>query len=232
MPLYFTVCILQRSRFSALAGICKKRGVPFHLVSLGRGTASSELLNLLGMDDAEKVVSLSTMTESIWKGVKKDLQRDLQIDVPGTGIAFTVPVSAVGGKTALRVLTHRTDFEREEESEMKNTEHELILAVCEQGYSQAVMDAAKKGGAGGGTVIRARGTGVHNAEQFLGITLTSEKDIIFIVSRTAQKSAIMQAIIKEAGPETRARAVVFSLPVTDTAGLRLSEDGEEENGEN
>ena len=229
--LYFTVCILQRRLFSQLAGVCKKRGVPFHTVSLGRGTASSELLNLLGMEDAEKVVSLSVMTPSIWKGVKKDLQKELQIDVPGTGIAFTVPMASIGGKTALRVLTHRTDFEREEESEMKNTEHELILAICEQGYSQKVMDAAKKGGAGGGTVIRARGTGVHNAEQFLGITLTSEKDIIFIVSRTEQKNAIMQAIVKDAGPETRARAVVFSLPVTDTAGLRLSEENEEENEE-
>ena len=231
MDLNFTVCIMQRGRFSALAGVYKKRGVPFNMVSLGRGTAGSELLNLLGMDDTEKVVSLSVMTASIWKGVKKDLQKELQIDVPGTGIAFTVPMSSVAGKTALRVLTHRTDFERGEESEMKNTEHELILAICEQGYSQKVMDAAKKGGAGGGTVIRARGTGVHNAEQFLGITLTSEKDIIFIVSRTEQKNAIMQAIVKDAGPETRARAVVFSLPVTDTAGLRLSEEIDTENEE-
>jgi hypothetical protein len=41
----------------------------------------------------------------------------------------------------------------------------------------------------------------------------------------------MQAIVKEAGPETRAKAIVFSLPVTDTAGLRLSEDHDEENEE-
>ena len=227
MSLYFTVCIVQRSRFSALAEVMKKRSVPFHMVSLGRGTANGELLNLMGLEDAEKAASFSVMTESIWKGVKKDLQRELQIDVPGTGIAFTVPLSSVGGKTALRVLTHRTDYERTEESELKNTEHELILAICEQGYSQKVMDAAKKGGAGGGTVIRARGTGVHAAEQFLGITLTSEKDIIFIVSRTAQKNDIMQAIVKDAGPDSRARTVVFSLPVTDTAGLRLSEETEE-----
>ena len=224
MELYFTVCITQRSNFTALAGICKNRGVPFHTVSLGRGTAGGELMNLLGMDDNEKLVSMSVMTESIWNNVKKDLQKELQIDVPGAGVAFTVPLSSVGGKTALRVLTHRTDFERGEESVMKDTEYELILAVCEQGYSQKVMDAAKKGGAGGGTVIRARGTGTHNAEQFLGITLTSEKDMIFIVSKTEKRSDIMSAVIRDAGPETRARAVVFSLPVSDTAGLRLADD--------
>ena len=86
------------------------------------------------------------------------------------------------------------------------------------------MDAARKAGAGGGTVIRARGTGVHSAEQFLGITLTGEKDMIFIVSRTEGKKAIMEAILQEAGPGSRARAVAFSLPVTDTAGLRLIEE--------
>ena len=225
--LLFTVCITQRSNFTALAGIYKKNTIPYNLVALGRGTASSELLNMLGMDDTEKVIAFSVMTQSIWKSVKKALRHELQIDLPGAGVAFTTPLAAVAGKTALRVLTHNTDFERGEESALKNTEFELIVAVCEQGYSQKVMDAAKKGGAGGGTIIRARGTGTHTAEQFLGITLTGEKDMLFIVARAASKAAIMESIVKEAGPESRAKAIAFSLPVTDTAGLRLLEETEE-----
>ena len=224
--LYFTVCITPRSSFTAVAGVYKKNTIPFNTVALGRGTASSELLNMMGLDDTEKVICFSVMTGSVWKAVKKALQRELNIDVPGAGVAFTVPLAAVGGKTALRVLTHNTDFTRGDESELKDTEYELIITVCEQGYSQKVMDAAKKGGAGGGTIIRARGTGTHTAEQFLGITLTGEKDMIFIVSRASGKAAIMESIVREAGPDTRAKAVAFSLPVTDTAGLRLLEENE------
>ena len=226
--LFFTVCITQRSLFTALAGIYKKNAIPCNAVALGRGTASSERLNMMGLDDTEKVICFSVMTESIWKSVKKSLQRELHIDVPGAGMAFTVPMAAVGGKTALRVLTHNTDFARGEESVLKDTKYELIITVCEQGYSQKVMEAAKKGGAGGGTVIRARGTGVHSAEQFLGITLTGEKDMIFIVSPAAAKAAIMESIVRETGPESRAKAIAFSLPVTDTAGLRLTEEEPEE----
>ena len=222
--LLMAVCITQRSRFTALAGILKKHAVPFGLVSLGRGTATSERLDMLGMDDAEKAIYFCVLTDTIWRSLKKSLQTDLQIDVPGTGIAFTVPLSSVGGKTALRVLTHGADFERGEESSLKDTNYEMLLAVCEQGFSQTVMEAAKKGGAGGGTVIRARGTGVHSAEQFLGITLTGEKDMIFIVSKTEKKDAIMDAVMRQAGPDTRARTIIFSLPVTDTAGLRLTEE--------
>ena len=51
-----------------------------------------------------------------------------------------------------------------------------------------------------------------------------EKEIIYIVTKTEQKNAIMSAIMKEAGLDSKAKAITFSLPVTDTAGLRLIED--------
>jgi len=37
----------------------------------------------------------------------------------------------------------------------------------------------------------------------------------------------MRAIIDEAGTHTPAGAIVFSLPVTDTAGMRMMEEIEE-----
>ncbi|MBQ7638426.1 MAG: P-II family nitrogen regulator [Clostridia bacterium] len=225
--LVFCVAITGRDRFSETAGIFGAGNTPFSLVSLGRGTASNERLDMLGMDDHERAIMLSVMTEDIWHSVKRSLQRDFNIDAPGGGIAFTVPLSSVGGKTSLRILTKDSGFVKGDEEELKNTEHELIIAVCEQGYSEMVMDAAKKADAGGGTIIRARGTGVHSSEKFLGISLAGEKDMIFIVCKTEKKNDIMTSVIKEAGPDSRAKAIVFSLPVTDTAGLRLIEAQED-----
>ena len=83
------------------------------------------------------------------------------------------------------------------------------------------MDAAREAGAHGGTVLHARGTGMERAEKFLGISLASEKDITLIVTKTAGKNAIMQSVMEKAGMETQAQSIVFSLPVTSTAGLRL-----------
>ena len=76
---------------------------------------------------------------------------------------------------------------------------------------------------GGGTVIHAKGTGSQQAEKFLGVILVPEKEMVFIVSRTEKKNEIMRSIMDEAGPHTKAGAIVFSLPVTDTAGMRLIE---------
>lgn len=100
----------------------------------------------------------------------------------------------------------------------------FLVVIANQGYSNMIMDAAKSAGAGGGTVIHARGTGMERAESFFGVSLASEKEIIFIVSKTGQRSGIMKAVMEKAGMVSKAKSIIFSLPVSSTAGLRLLED--------
>ena len=130
----------------------------------------------------------------------------------------------MGGKKSLQFLLEKQNYQKEEESTLKDTVHELIIVIANQGNIELVMDAARGAGAYGGTVIHARGTGMEKAEQFLGFSLASEKEMIFIVAQKEQKNNIMKAIMENAGSDSRAKSIVFSLPVTDTAGLRLIED--------
>lgn len=58
------------------------------------------------------------------------------------------------------------------------------------------------------------------------MSLVPEKEMVFIVAKTEHKKAIMESIMKEAGIKTEAKAIVFSLPVTDTAGMRLLDEFE------
>ena len=164
------------------------------------------------------------VTAESWQKIQKDLRRKMQIDVPGTGIAFIVPLSSIGGKRALMFLTEHQPLTWKEESTLKDTRYELLLVVANQGYTGSIMDAARTAGAGGGTVIHAKGTGMEGAAAFLGVELVNEKELVLIVSRTSQKNTIMKAIMEGANP--KAGAIVFSLPVTDTAGLRLMEEDE------
>jgi nitrogen regulatory protein PII len=87
-----------------------------------------------------------------------------------------------------------------------------------------VMDAARAAGAAGGTVIHAKGTGAMSAKKFFGLSIAAEKEMVFIVAKTADKKDIMRAIVQNAGADSEANALVFSLPVNDTAGFRLMED--------
>ena len=162
----------------------------------------------------------------MWKRVKRGMEHKLGIDVPGMGISFLVPVSSIGGKKALQLMLAGQEFEKEEETSLKDTEYELIVVVSDFGYTNLVTDAAREAGAGGGTVIHAKGTGMERAEKFLGVSLASEKEMTFIVTRTEKKKEIMKAIMEKAGLESKAKSILFSLPVVDTAGLRISEDWE------
>lgn len=227
MELYMMITITNRNLTGRFLDFYKENGLEVIMVTVGYGTAASEVLDYFGLEGTEKSIMLQLITGQKWKEVKAGLQRKMKIDVPGIGIAFIVPLSSIGGKKALRYLISGQEFRKGEESSLKETKYELLIVIANQGYTELVMDAARKVHAAGGTVIHARGTGSENAQKFLGVTLVPEKELILIVVKKDQKNDIMNAIMQEAGLESKARSIVFSLPVTQTAGMRLMEEMEE-----
>ena len=225
-PLYWLVTITDRRSTDTFLALYESYGVRVSLRTVGAGTAVQETLATLGLERSEKAVLFALVTADTWPKVQKDLRRKMRIDVPGTGIAFIIPVSSMGGKRALLFLTEHQTLELKEESTLKDTRYELLLVIANQGYTGSIMDAARAEGAGGGTVLHAKGTGMEGAARFLGVDLVNEKEMVFIVARSSEKNKIMKAIM--AGADPKAGAIVFSLPVTDTAGLRLLDEDETE----
>ena len=221
------VTITTRKHTRKFVQFYEEMNLPVSVITLGSGTASSEILDYFGLDGSEKSVIFHIITDTRWKEVKRQLRLKMSIDIPGIGIAFTVPLSSIGGMKALNYLTAQQDYVKGEESTLKDTKYELLVTIANQGHTELIMDAARKVHAAGGTVIHAKGTGTHLAQKFMGMTLVPEKEMIFIVVRKAQKNAIMKAIMDEAGTGTPAGAIVFSLPVTDTAGMCMMEEIEE-----
>lgn len=205
-----------------MAALCRDTGLNLVLTNLGEGTATREQLSLYGLDRTEKAVVSAVAGAEARKQVFKAAKRKLSIDIPGNGILMAVPVKSVGGG---RTLTYLTDSKVSNGGvpDMK-FEYELIVAILNGGYADMVMDAARSAGAAGGTVLHARGTGAGETERFFSVSLAEEKDVIYIVSTGKEKAAIMRAISSQAGPETRAGAICFSLPVSSVAGLRRLDD--------
>lgn len=217
--LYFMMTITSREMLPKFLAAYDKNNLPIGFVSLGYGTAKDDILDMLGLVRSEKAVGMTVVTGESWKESKQYLRKKMYIDVPDTGISFIIPMSSIGGKRELAFLTARQNYRKGEESVMKDTTMELLVVVSNQGHNDLVMDAARGAGAYGGTVIHARGTGMNQAELFFGVSLASEKDLTFIVTKKNQRNAIMSAIMKEAGMDTPAQSIVFSLPVTDAVGL-------------
>ena len=100
--------------------------------------------------------------------------------------------------------------------------HEAIFCIVNAGYSDAVMETARAFGAGGGTVINARGTANTEAEKLYEITIQPEKEIVMILVESNLKNDILHAIYKKAGLNTPGQGIAFAMPVEDVAGLNAT----------
>lgn len=211
----FVITITDRGRCEEFSAWFREQGIPLVLTALAQGTATTEILDCLGLEDTEKAV-LFCVTGRGSHLVRK-AARELWLDVPGRGILMTVPLSGIGGVVARDYLLQQEEAEETVEKELT---HELIVVITNQGYTDKVMDAARGAGATGGTALHAKGTGTELAKKFFGVSIAAEKELIFILAQTETRKPIMKAIMQEAGMKTEAQSLVFSLPVSDLAGLR------------
>lgn len=213
------ITITDRSRCGEFAAWYQEQGIPLVLTALGSGTATTEILDCLGLEATEKAVLFCVAPHS--PQLVRRAEKALWLDVPGRGILMTVPVSSIGGAAARDYLLQQ----EAEKSMEKEITHELLVVITNQGYTDMVMDAARAAGATGGTAVHAKGTGTELAKKFFGVSIAAEKELIFILTLEETRVPIMKAIMAQAGMQTEAQSLVFSLPVSDIAGLRRL-DGE------
>ena len=139
---------------------------------------------------------------------------------PGRGIAFTLPLSAVSSLLAAYIGL-KTKPEREGTGSMDNQQkNSMILVTVNQGFTDTVMETARKAGVRGGTIIRGRWAGDESFAQSSGITtLQAEKELIFIVVPTEIRNRVMDSISKTHGLRTEAGAMVTSIAVEQMVHL-------------
>ncbi len=211
----YVISVINPNGLSILGNICEKLELPVVLSMKGMGTATESMRSVLGMDSNEKRVVMAVANEERTQALILEQKRRLYIDAPGNGIVIAVPVKSVGGGNTLANLGGKSKMKAPD----LNFDFELVLAIANEGHTDMVMDAARSAGAGGGTVIHAKGTGGTNAEKFFKVSIAQEKEIILIVAKASEKAKIMKAIIENAGTHTDAGAIVFSLPVSAVAGF-------------
>jgi len=102
---------------------------------------------------------------------------------------------------------------------MTTQNHEVIFAIVNSGYAEDAMNVAREQGARGGTILNARGVAREQEAAFFGITIHAEKEILMLVVEKSIRDKVLNALYKEMGMGKKAQGIVFSLPVSDVAGL-------------
>ncbi|MBO5789185.1 MAG: P-II family nitrogen regulator, partial [Clostridia bacterium] len=159
-----------------------------------KGTATESVIDYWGLENHEKVILETVVTDANLAPLFSGFVR-MGINMPGTGIAMAMPVESIAGASSLKYLTEDQEQFTSEESRMKDNAYSLICIIAEKGRSDMVMDAARGAGAKGGTVVHAKGTGTENEAKFFGLTITPEKEMIYIATKKESKADIMRAIM-------------------------------------
>ena len=112
---------------------------------------------------------------------------------------------------------------------MTTNNHEVIFAIVNAGFAEDAMAVAREQGARGGTILNGRGVARENEAAFFGITIHAEKEILMMVVEKEIRDNVLNALYKQMGMGKKAQGIVFSLPVSDVAGLvKLPEETTEE----
>ncbi len=189
-----------------------------------QGTATSEIMDMLGLGSIDKNILLGMMPKEVAGAMLGKLAQRLKFGTANSGIAFTIPMTGTSN-LLLRILEslhseYTEETERKDDTTMSDTKYALIAAVVNRGYSNEVMDAAKEVGASGGSVLNSRRIADEEAATAWGLSVQEEKEIILIVANSEKKVDIMRKITEHCGIHSDAKGVVMSLPIDAVMGLQ------------
>ncbi len=219
--IYILMTIIKKSDEKEFSEFFLSLGAAPIYSSICHGTANSRTLDLLGLEKSEKMLMQLIIPHNKIQELINGLTHKMQLDLPDRGIALVIPLAALASR---RVLGHIIKDENENniqiEDKERKTDMELIVSICAKGHSDEIMNAAREAGARGGTIVKAKGTASAGTDKFFGMAISDEKEITYIVAKKEQRSDIMRAIAGYTYADN-AHPIVFSLPVTETAGFRL-----------
>lgn len=187
------VSVVDHGVAERLARITRAAGARGGTILVGRGSATSLLFRILALADTERDILHTLVTDSEEKAVLDSIRTAPCFTKKCRGIVFTIQL----GGTPMN----------------GPTDHELITVIVNRGYADDVMDAARKAGARGGTIMHARGTGKPDDERFFGITIVPEKETVLILAERNGSTAIKDAIGGLSCLKEQGIGIMYTTPV-------------------
>lgn len=100
------VTVVNRSKTEFYMDLLTSFEVNFQTAVLGQGTARSEMLYMLGLEDSDKGIIFSVIREDKVQEAMHALEDKFHTLKNGKGIAFTIPMSSVIGVAIYRFLSN------------------------------------------------------------------------------------------------------------------------------
>ena len=184
------ISIVPHDSGELIANAAKSAGAGGGTITMGRGTASNGVLQLLGLGDTSKdivyIIIKENLKEAVYNEIIKASEKKSHF-----GVIFTLntPDFIRAGH-----LDEKSDGAKGEEIMKNEKNYQMINIIVNKGYAEDAMAVARKAGAGGGTIIGARGTAKEGDAAFFGMKIVPEKEMLMILVPAEKKNDIVSAI--------------------------------------
>ena len=208
------LAIIRRGKGGIYIKALQEDDVVMHFQCVGEGTAPSEMMEILGLGNSEKDIVISFATKTTADRIADDLSKNVGKTYGYQGLFMVIPTSAFSRISAEIIKKNSNDFVKGGEDTMQSEfKYSLILIAVNRGFTDRVMQTAKKAGATGGTVIKARHAEADIVEAFANVKLEDEKEIVTILAPDSVRNQILEDVNNEFGLKSEAQGVVLSVPV-------------------
>jgi nitrogen regulatory protein PII len=188
-------------------------GIRGGMVVLGMGTMCNRLLECLGLSDSRKEIVYMVAQRKTAHEALSRLNQDFEFDKPHHGIAFTTAVTTVVGTHGMATS------EPNDERGANKTMYHAITTIVDRGRAEDVIDAAAKAGSKGGTIVKARGSGVHETMKLFAMDIEPEKEVVLILAESDKTDAIVESIRKALKLDDPGQGILFVQEVLKTYGI-------------
>lgn len=204
------VTIVPQYSGELITNTARDSGCPGGTVLMGTETSANGLVQLLGFGDAPKDITYnltqSTKAPAIISAIK---------DVTGKkkknfGLLFSIEVDDF-----IKAGDEKPASLEKGEKKMTDNNYEMINVIVNKGYAEDAMAAARKAGAGGGTIIQAHGTAKEGDAKFFGSEIVPEKDMLVILVPKDKKEAIVNAVKKLNCFKKAGSGIIFCNEIKD-----------------
>ncbi|OQB11670.1 MAG: Nitrogen regulatory protein P-II [Firmicutes bacterium ADurb.Bin193] len=198
---------------SKIIKTAKQHGVLGGTTFLGRGTIRGRLVELLELCDIRKEIVIMIAEKHIAYEAAKALTEKYSFHKPHHGVAFITPVRKVVGARKC----HCSDTS--EKRGAINIMYKAIFTIVDKGNAETVIEAATAAGSRGGTIINARGSGIHETGKLFSMDIEPEKEIVLILSDTENTESITAAIGKALDIDKPGNGIIFVQDIENAFGL-------------
>lgn len=218
-PVKLVVTVTRRGDGTRIVDFYKTMGLHYDFICLAQGTANSEILDYLGLEEVDKDLIVTMSPASKIPAVLQKANEKFRLSSPGRGIIFTIPLTSISARIPQILCRPENRIETEGIQLEDNRQFHVIVTIFNRGHADTIMTAAKQAGAGGGTIVHGRRVGFEDVENVFGFTIQPEKDLLLILAEEDKRRPIMEAITKAGGIHTQCRAMLLSIPVDEIMGL-------------